>query len=152
MAAIWQRVQGTLILLLLGGVMPAFAAAPTAFTEPATRIDGTKATLHGMANPNGTDSVAWFEWGTNTVYGNQTAAVSIGNGSSIVYVSSQLSGLAGGMSYHARLVVSNLLGSASGRDQVLVTGQRVFSWGLNTSGQTNVPAGLSNGVAIAAGV
>ena len=139
------------MLVLLGGVMPTFAAAPTAFTEPATRIDSTKATLHGMANPNGTDSVAWFEWGTNTVYGNQTPAVSVGNGPSVVYVSSQLSGLAGGMYYHARLVVSNLLGTASGRDQVLVTGQRVFSWGLNTSGQTNVPAGLSNSVAIAAG-
>lgn len=139
------------MLVLLGVAMPAHAAAPMAFTEPATRIDGTKATFHGMANPNGTASVAWFEWGTNTAYGNQTPAVSVGTGPTTVYVSSQLAGLAGGLSYHARLVVSNLLGTAGGQDQAFVTGQRVFSWGLNTSGQTNVPAGLSNSVAIAAG-
>ena len=138
------------MLSLSAGLMQVFASAPMAFTEPATRIDGTKATLHGMANPNGSDSVAWFEWGTNTMYGNRTATGSVGNGQSLVYVSSPLSGLAAG-SYHARLVVSNQLGTASGRDQILVTGQRVFAWGLNTSGQTNVPAGLSNSVAIAAG-
>ena len=148
--AICRRVLWIAMLGLATGLMQVFAAAPMGFTEPATRIDNSKATLHGMANPNGSDSVAWFEWGTNTSYGNRTSSVSIGNGQSVVYVSSQLSGLTGD-SYHARLVVSNLLGVAIGRDQILVTGQRVFAWGLNTSGQTNVPAGLSNSVAIAAG-
>ncbi|HLP78374.1 MAG TPA: hypothetical protein VK327_15830, partial [Candidatus Paceibacterota bacterium] len=150
MAAIRHGLLRALALGISVGMVPLFAATPAAFTEPATGIDGQSATLNGMANPNGTDSVSWFEWGTNIAYGNQTPVAGIGAGQSVVFVSSQISGLTGG-SYHARLVVSNLLGVARGRDQCLVTGERVFAWGLNTSGQTNTPSGLGNCVVIAAG-
>jgi hypothetical protein len=124
--------------------------SPYAFTQPATSVTGTSAQLNGMATPNGPPSVAWFEWGTSTGYGNQTPPVSVGGGFNVVYVTNQISGLLMHQPYHFRLVVSNLLGVVRGFDQIFDEAG-VVAWGADYLGQTNVPpVCLSNMVAIAA--
>lgn len=40
--------------------------APTASTTPATSITTTSTVLNGTVNPQGSPTVAWFEWGTST--------------------------------------------------------------------------------------
>ena len=139
-----------LAFMLLLTVRPAFAEAPYAYTAPATMVTETNAVLNGAASPNGSASVAWFEWGTNSAYGNRTDAVEVGGGTGVVWVTNQITGLICTV-YHCRLVVSNRLGVACGAEQVFACGRKVWAWGWSELGQTDVPAGLSNVTAIAAG-
>ncbi len=121
---------------------------PYAFTQPAQAVTGTSAQLNGMATPNGAPAMAWFEWGSNTVYGNQTLPVSVGSGSNVVYTASLISGLVPNLPYHFRLVVSNAQTVVYGFDQILDEAV-VAVWGADFAGQAAVPADLSNVVAIA---
>lgn len=121
---------------------------PFAFTQPAQAVTGASAQLNGMATPNGLASMAWFEWGTNTSYGNQTPPVSVGSGFSVVYTSNQIGALTINVPYHYRLVVSNALAVVHGFDQILDEAY-VVGWGADYLGQIDIPPGLSNAVAIA---
>ncbi len=85
-------------------------ATAFAFTEPAQLVTGTSAQLNGFATPNGQPSTAWFQWGTTTNYGNQTANIPVGAGYNVVYTTGQISGLVANVPYHFRLVVSNAAG------------------------------------------
>ena len=123
-------------------------AAPFVFTQPATFVTGTNAQLNGMATPNGLPATAWFEWGTDTLYGNQTPPGSVGAGYNVVYANTQISGLVANVPYHFRLVVSNAVAIVYGFDQILDEAN-VVVWGADYAGQANVPSGLSNVVAIA---
>ena len=60
-----------------------------------------------MATPNGLPATAWFEWGTNTLYGNSTPPVAVGTGFNVVFTNAMISGLVANLPYHFRLVVSN---------------------------------------------
>ena len=123
-------------------------SGPFAFTQPAYAVTGTSAQLNGMATPNGLPTTAWFQWGTNTLYGNQTPAVGVGAGFNVVYTASQIGGLLLNVPYHFRLVVSNAVAVVYGFDQILDEAN-VVVWGADYVGQANVPSGLSNVVAIA---
>ncbi len=125
------------------GIMPAFA-----FTQPAQSVTGTGAQLNGMATPNGPPTTAWFEWGTSAAYGNQTPPVYVGGSYSVVHVTSPITNLVMNQPYHFRLVVSNAIGVVHGFDQ-LFDEANVVAWGADYVGQTNVPPGLSNVVAVA---
>ena len=74
--------------------------------------------------------------------------VSVGTGFSVVYTNAQITGLFTNVAYHFRLVVSNAQSVVYGFDQVLDQAN-VVAWGANYLGQLNVPAGLSNVVAVA---
>jgi subtilisin-like proprotein convertase family protein len=124
------------------------ATAPFAFTQPAQAVTGTSAQLNGMATPNGLPTVAWFDWGTNTLYGNQTPQVAVGNSFNVVYFTNQITGLTPNLPYHFRLVVSNVFSVVTGFDQILDQA-KVVVWGADYVHQAEVPAGLSNVVAIA---
>ena len=121
---------------------------PFAFTQPAYAVTGTSAQLNGMATPNGLPATAWFQWGPNTSYGNQTPPVNVGTRFNVVYTTNQISGLVPNVPYHFRLVVSNALTVVYGFDQILDEAN-VVAWGADYVGQANVPPGLSNVVAIA---
>src|SRR6185312_13406294 len=124
------------------------AIPPYAFTQPAQAVTGTSAKLNGMATPNGLPAGAWFEWGTNTLYGNQTAAVPVGNTYNVTYTTATISGLTPNLPYHYRLVASNVVGVVYGFDQILDEAN-IVAWGADYVKQIEVPPGLSNMVAIA---
>lgn len=132
---------------------PAAILAPFVSTGPATKISVTRANLDGLAVANGTNTSAWFEWGTNTSYGRQTALSNIGSGFQVAPFTGTISNLAAGTIYHYRLVGSNALGTTYGRDRRFTTGGRVKVWGADSLGwgYTNVPGDLTNVVAVAAG-
>jgi subtilisin-like proprotein convertase family protein len=124
-------------------------AAPFVFTQPAQAVTGSSAGLNGMATPNGLPTTVWFEWGTNTSYGNSTPLGLIGNGFGVVYTNSAISGLTANVAYHFRMVAANAVGTNYGFDQILDEAY-VVAWGADYVGQGEVPFGLSNVVAIAA--
>ena len=137
------------VLLLFGD--PAFSAVPYTHTQPATLITPTNATLNGMALPNGEPSMAWFEWGARGSYSQATSPIDVGDGTAAVRVSTQVSGLTNRGIYQCRLVVSNAAGLTYGAMQLFTTGRNLTAWGFNNFGQTDLPSGLSNIVAIAGG-
>jgi hypothetical protein len=83
--------------------------------------DGFVATLNGSVNPNGLAlSDCHFEYGTSTAYGSTVpCAQSVGPGFSSVPVSADLSLLGQDITYHFRLVATNVAGTAIGQDATL---------------------------------
>ncbi len=63
-----------------------FAAPPTLVTGAATNITLTSATLHGTANPNGSATTAFFEYGQTMPYDSATPGQAIGAGTSPVAI------------------------------------------------------------------
>jgi PKD repeat protein len=89
---------------------------PTVETQPPTALSGNGGTFNGVVNPNGGDTEAHFEWGTDTSYGNTTPA-QILSGSASVLLTETLFELSPGATYHYRVVASNSVGSSAGLDQ-----------------------------------
>src|SRR5262249_24095038 len=112
--------------------------AQTAITSAAADITATSATLYGTLNPNGFDTTYYFQWGTNTAYGNATPSFSVhGQNTPINGIAAGLSGLSPGTTYHYEFVATNSEGVHLGGDMSLTTlntisikGQ-VFSYSTN---------------------
>jgi len=98
------------------------ANAPVVTTGPATHIASRSATLTGSVNPSGGSTIYWFQYGTTTGYGLQTATRGAGSGTSARPVSADVSGLVAGTTYHYRLVAQNSAGTTNGADQTFTTG------------------------------
>ncbi len=111
----------SLFLLSAGTGGAVVAAAPTAITGPVSAVGTTTATATGTVNPNGRATSWFFEFGTSTSYGRQTATRSAGSGTSNVQVSGPLTGLTPGTTYHYRLVASNADGTTRGADGIFTT-------------------------------
>jgi hypothetical protein len=92
-------------------------ATPTVSTNSARAVGPNGVTLDGKADPNRSATTVRFEWGTNQDYGNLTAPVSIGRGSSSVEVSTPIAGLSPNTTYHFRIVATNAAGVKRGRDR-----------------------------------
>jgi len=90
---------------------------PLAGTGTATGIGTTTATLNGEVLPNGRPTTCWFEYGSDTSYGSQTAYSYPGSGTAIVPVSAGISGLLPNAVYHFRVVAQNSMGTAMGEDR-----------------------------------
>jgi phosphodiesterase/alkaline phosphatase D-like protein len=108
-------------------------------TGNATGIKRDEATLHGSLEPNGIDAHYYFEWGTDTGYGNTTPAppgTDAGPGAGTTPAAATITGLEYGTTYHYRLVANNLEGTSFGEDQTFESLEAVI--GLETSGATNL--------------
>jgi hypothetical protein len=100
------------------------ALLPTPTTEGVTaNTSGHTATLHGKVNPEGTATTWQFAYGTSKAYGSlaPASAQSAGSGSAEVPVSTELSGLTSGTTYHYALKASNGDGSEVGQDMTFAT-------------------------------
>ena len=106
-------VQGSTETFIATGSVPNLPAALTnaATTAPFT---GNKATLNGVATPNGLASTAWFEYGPTTALGLSSAKVNITAATVSKTMTQALSGLLPHSTYHFRLVVENATGKVVG--------------------------------------
>jgi phosphodiesterase/alkaline phosphatase D-like protein len=97
------------------------ALQPVVRSEAARDATATTATLAGSVDPRTRSTSWWFEYGTTTGYGSQTASRSAGSGSAARAVSAALSGLRPGTTYHYRLVARNDAGTTRGADLSFTT-------------------------------
>jgi hypothetical protein len=124
---------------------------PFAASQQPNGITTTSAVLNGMGTANGSPAIAWFEWGTNGVFDQATTPVPIGSGFSVVAMKTNITGLLSGNVYNSRLAVSNYAGVVRGAPRRFILGGTVTAWAGDIGNATNVPAGLANVTAIAAG-
>jgi hypothetical protein len=112
--------------VLIGLIAPAAAVAsePVVSTGTATAITPTSAKLDGTVNPGGEATGYYFQYGTTTSYGSQTATSPVGSGSANVNVAAPISSLAPNTSYHYRLVAINGSGTTLGLDVSFTTPRR----------------------------
>ena len=90
---------------------------PTVSTSPATGVTATLATLNGTVNPNGANTMAYFEWGLTTNYDKSTQPVDQGSFNATLNVTASLTGLNPNTAYHYSCVASNSAGVIYGEDQ-----------------------------------
>jgi hypothetical protein len=96
--------------------------APTAVTGPASDITVSGATIYGTLNPNGFDTTYYFQWGTNTAYGNTTAPFSVlAQNTPINDLARTLTGLSPSTTYHYQFVATNSEGTHFGGDRSFTT-------------------------------
>src|SRR5689334_18167649 len=92
------------IVLALPGVAQAAATKPAATTKAASNVAQTTAQLNGSVNPNGAQTQYFFQLGTNTLYGTNSPATAVGNGTKAVNVSAAITNLTPATKYHFRIV------------------------------------------------
>jgi hypothetical protein len=99
----------------------AAAAPPSATTGSSANVAQSSATVNGTVNPNGSDTTYYFQYGTTTSYGSNSAPASAGSGTSDESVSANLTGLASSTTYHYRLVAVSSAGTTNGADLTFTT-------------------------------
>jgi hypothetical protein len=92
-------------------------------TGHARDVTETSATLAGTVDPKGQATSYFFQYGTTSVYGSQTAVASAGSGTTGVHVSAAIGPLTPNTTYHYRLVASNVNGTTDGHDISFKTGR-----------------------------
>jgi len=102
-------------------------------TQPASGLSATGAALNGSVIVGPDETVAWFDWGTDTNYGNITGATIVPGNSGSNSISTSLSGLPGNV-YHYRLDATNDFGIVYGQDQSFTVG---FAPGATTLAAIN---------------
>jgi hypothetical protein len=130
---------GTLSSNALLTVIPALVT-----TLPATGISATNAVMNGSVTLGPDETVAWFEWGTDTNYGNITGDTIVPGDNGSNSISTLLSGLPGNV-YHYRLDAANDYGVVYGNDQA-------FTVGFAPGATTLPPVNSENGYTLNASV
>jgi phosphodiesterase/alkaline phosphatase D-like protein len=110
-------------------------------TDSATNVDRNTATLNASFNGDGEDTNYYFEWGTDSSYGNKTA---VPPGTPLISpsgpqgLSFDLTNLTVETTYHYRIVASNAVGTSYGSDQTFKTLAAVEN--LSTDSATEITA------------
>lgn len=114
------------------------ADAPQAITDPVSGITATSASLNGRVYANGSDTDYYFQYGTTTGYGTDTATDTV---STDTAVSVNVSGLNEDTTYHYRLVATNSQGTGYGSDRTF----RTDSMNSSDGSSDTPPAAPSSG-------
>jgi hypothetical protein len=93
--------------------------APLATSGAATSVTTSSATINGTAASDGLGNW-YFQWGTTTAYGNQTASQALASLSSTP-ITAQLTGLQPATTIHYRVVTSDPDGTTYGSDETFTT-------------------------------
>jgi hypothetical protein len=89
---------------------------PSVKTGSASSITATSAVVSGTVNPRNRGSSTWFEYGTSTSYGANTAVQDAGFGTTDKPFSATLASLRPGTTYHFRIVGKSDAGTVFGSD------------------------------------
>ncbi len=95
--------------------------APEVSGLVAANVTNTGATLQVQVNPNKAATTGYFQYGTTTGYGSQTAVLDAGSGSVAGTVSVLLTGLSTSNTYHYRFVAVNAGGTTVSGDATFFT-------------------------------
>ena len=97
------------------GAPPPPPPPPAVSTLGVDGITASSARVTGTVNANGTAATWWLEYGTTTAYGSKSASQALPATTNDLDVGVNVTGLNSGTLYHARLVISNGLGTTPGR-------------------------------------
>ncbi len=89
-------------------------SAPVAVTRPAVGTNGD-IVLHGMVNPNRSETWSWFDWDTSPAFANSTIPMFKGDAWGDIPFNSTLSGFPSGVAIYFRAAAANNLGFSLGR-------------------------------------
>ena len=89
-------------------------SAPEVTTNNATDISAYSATLKGVVNPKGLNTIAWFEYGTTTSLGTTTNTISLDNSYTDFPIQHVLNNLQPNTRYYYRAFASNSKGQTQG--------------------------------------
>jgi hypothetical protein len=95
-------------------------APPRATTGAVTGASLHAATLTATVTPNSGDASVTFQFGTSRKYGSVTQAHQV-DGVTAAAVSADVTGLKANVTYHYRVTVSSMDGTATGTDQTFIT-------------------------------
>ncbi|MFZ0826557.1 MAG: fibronectin type III domain-containing protein [Verrucomicrobiia bacterium] len=93
---------------------------PSVTTSAASSVTTSSAVLNGSVDPNGADTMTYFEWGTDTSYGNFTTQTDIGTTPQSDFQAT-LNGLNSSTTYHYRIDAVNSGGTTLGSDVTFTT-------------------------------
>ena len=105
-------------------LLPAAASAqkrPAVTTGGVSNVSQTTVVLNGGVNPRGAETTYFFQYGTTSLYGAQTAVTPVGNGRRGVRVAVGVGNLAPHTRYHYRLVAQSRRGITKGRNRTFRT-------------------------------
>ena len=96
---------------------------PSVTTSAATSVTATLATLNGQVTPNGSDTHAWFLYGTsNNLSGaTQTVSQDLGSGNTAVNINAGATSLSANTTYYFQVVAQNSAGTTQGSIQNFIT-------------------------------
>ena len=124
---------GALLCALAAPPAAAAATKPVVTTGGSANVAQTTAVVKGTVNPKGAATTYFFQYGTTTLYGAQTAPASAGAGTTGVHVAAGIAGLAPATKYHYRLVARNAKGLTKGRDRTFRTRRQPLGVSLAAS-------------------
>jgi hypothetical protein len=133
-----------LLAVLLALVAPATAQAAS---KPGVRTGGvadvtpSSATLKGRVDPNDAETTYFFQYGTTSLFGTNTAVTAAGSGANGRAVSAAIAGLAPATRYHYRLVAQNRLGITTGARRTFTTRRQPLGVTLGANPNPVAPGG-----------
>jgi uncharacterized repeat protein (TIGR03803 family) len=141
---------GTYALLVTNNLGHAYSSnavlavlASLVTTLPVSGISATGAVLNATVTLGPNETLAWFEWGTDTAYGQIDGVTFIPGGSGTVTFSNALTGLDGDLIYHYRVVAWNSFGIVYGTDQSFQVGLVPSAVPLSVTGISSNSAALN---------
>lgn len=96
-------------------------SAPAVNTNSANNVTRVSATLRADINAHSSQTTYWFEYGTNTGFGQVTSFQSGGNTNSSTAVSASVAGLDPQTIYYFRINAQNVYGTVNGTMQTFTT-------------------------------
>jgi len=102
---------------------PTITSASVGATPPPIGI-----TLQAMVNDNGALTTVGFEYGLTTSYGTTITGGTVNPGSGSSEVSANITGLSPGVTYHARAIASNIVGTVFGNDVSFTVTNSPITW------------------------
>ena len=102
-------------------VLSTVPSLPDVTTAGAAAVSPSAATLTGTVNPCNVTTTAWFQWGTDTNYGNVTATTTLDGANEVLTLSNSITSLTPGTTYHYQLLAFNNPVLVLGADQSFTT-------------------------------
>jgi hypothetical protein len=140
--------RGTMLVavaaaLLLAPATASAAARPAVKTGGVSSVTFSSATLNGKVDANNAATTYFFQIGTTSLYGSNTAVTPIGSGANPRRVSVAVAGLAPSTRYHYRIVAQNSHGIRKGADRTFKTRLQPLGVTLAANPPTVAPGGAA---------